>query len=62
MYVDRLQVQNFYGLNSTKALTKYERPKMKRDARQKCNLFLSKRLNFWRAFFSFSAVSFSIGL
>ena len=24
----------------SKALTKYERPKMKRDARQKCSLFL----------------------
>ena len=29
-----------------KALTKYERPKMKRYARQKCNLFLRKRLHF----------------
>ena len=34
---------------SPKALTKYERPKMKRDAGQKCNLFYRKRLHFRRA-------------
>ena len=27
--------------NCSKALTKYERPKVKGDARQKCSLFLS---------------------
>ena len=32
-----------------KALTKYERPKIKRDARQKCSLFLRKRLYVWWA-------------
>ena len=30
---------------SIKALSKYERPKMKGDARQKCSLFLRKRLH-----------------
>ena len=34
------------ALNPTKALEKYEWPKEKRNARQKCNLFLKKSLHF----------------
>ena len=45
-----------------KALTKYERPKMKRDAQQKCSLFLRKDCIFVGHRFSFSAVRISLGL
>ena len=37
--------------NYYKALKKYERPKMKRDAWQKYGLFLKKRLHSCRVFF-----------
>ena len=41
--------------SSTKALTKYERPKMKRDAHQKILSFLQlaaeKKAAFWAGFF-----------
>ena len=33
-------ISNSYLKNLIKSLTKYKRPKMKRDARQKCSLFL----------------------
>ena len=60
--------------NYYKALKKYERPKMKRDAWQKYGLFLKKRLHSCRVFFekkdcvfaghhfSFLAVLISLGL
>ena len=51
------ETRNFDATHSTKALTKYERPKIKRYARQKCSL-----LFFVGYLFSFMALRISLGL
>ena len=48
------------SMNSTKALMKYERSKMKRDARQKCSLFLRKSIIFSAIGIKFILVVFSL--
>ena len=55
------QSSNIKFTRLIKALTKYERPKMKRDARQKCSHFLRKRLHFWRASLHFRPFVFRQG-
>ena len=67
--IDRLpynaEAINFYDVtifffrSGIKVLTKYERPKMERDARQKCS---EKDCIFGRHLFAFSAVRISLRL